>query len=729
MSHTFLNKHEVEQVMAGRHYDPFRVLGLHPLGGNDWVIQAWLPDVREAEVILPSGRRYPMRRTLEAGFFQVRVPEEPDLGRYLLRTVFHDGSELTRRDPYSFWPLLGDFDLALLQAGDHHYAYEKLGAHIREVDGVTGVHFAVWAPHAERVSVVGHFNGWNGLRHPMRNMGSSGVWELFIPGLGHGELYRFEIRTRRGELLLKSDPYGRCMEMRPSTASIVWDIEGFEWTDAEYLARRRSDARDQPISVYEVHLGSWARGENGSFLNYRELAHRIADYVTDLGFTHVELLPITEHPFDGSWGYQVTGYFAPTSRFGTPQDFMYFVNHLHSRGIGVIIDWVPGHFPKDPSGLAYFDGQALYEYADPRKGEHQDWGTHIFDYGRAEVVNFLLASANFWLDKYHVDGLRVDAVASMLYLDFSRKPGEWVPNQYGGNENLEAIAFLKRLNELTHRYFPGVLNMAEESSSFPGVSSPVFAGGLGFDFKWGMGWMNDSLAYFEKDPIYRKYEHHKISFFMVYAYSENYILPISHDEVVHGKRSMIEKMPGDVWQKFAGLRAFLGYQWTMPGKKLLFMGQEFGQWKEWQYAESLEWNLLDFPSHRGVQRLVADLNRLYRSERALHAADNIPGGFEWLVSDDADRSVYAYLRRDPASGEFVVVICNFTPVQYDRYRLGVPEGGAYLEVLNSDAELYWGGNKGNLGEVWASDQPSHGRPFSLEVLLPAYGVLVFKPRR
>lgn len=728
MTHA-LDLHEIQLVMEGKHYDPFRVLGLHPLADESGlaVLQTWMPDVATVVATLPSGEVFALDKIEEAGFFRAQVPYSENAQTYTLTLTFHDGQTVTTRDPYTFWPVISDYDTLLLSQGNHHHAYDKLGSHLRSQEDVEGVYFAVWAPNAERVSVVGHFNGWNGLRHPMRSMGASGIWELFIPGLQHGELYKYEVRAKSGAILLKSDPYGRYMEKRPNTASIVWDINQYSWNDANWMAERQQDPRKKPISIFEVHLGSWKRDpKTDDFLGYRELAQDLVAYVKEQGYTHIELMPVAEHPFDGSWGYQVIGYFAPTSRFGTPEDFMYFVDYMHQNNIGVIVDWVPGHFPKDTTGLAYFDGQALYEYADPRKGEHQDWGTHIFDYGRNEVRNFLVTNALFWLDKYHIDGLRVDAVASILYLDFSRNEGEWVPNMYGGRENLEAIDFLKRMNEVVHQYHPGVLIMAEESSAYPGVTAPVYAGGLGFDFKWGMGWMNDSLSYIESNPVYRKYDHHKISFYMVYAYSENYALPISHDEVVHGKRALLDKMPGDVWQKFAGLRVFLSYMWTMPGKKLLFMGQDFGQWQEWKHDYSLDWHLLEFPSHQGVQHLVRDLNALYTQYPALYTGDNVAGGFEWINADDADQSIYSYMRHDVDSDQYLVVLHNFTPVQRDDYRIGVPHTEGYQEIFNSDAEQYWGVGKTNAEILVPEAVPSQGYEQSIILTVPALSSVVLK---
>ncbi|GGJ49292.1 1,4-alpha-glucan branching protein GlgB [Deinococcus roseus] len=717
---------DLELLQQGRHYDPFRFLGLH-FDGDRGNLRTWSPPAKSIEAVFPSGKTYALTQLDPSGLFEATgIEQEENASAYLLRITYQDGNVQDIRDPYSFWPVLSDFDLSLIKIGEQHQLHKKLGANVIEHQGVKGVSFAVWAPNAERVSVVGNFNGWNGLQNPMRTLGESGIWEIFLPFIGHGEYYKFEIRSREGHVFLKSDPLAKFSEMRPGTASIVYDLTQFSWTDSGWVQNRQEDTRKDPISIYEVHLGSWMVGENGEFINYRQLADKLADYVLDLGYTHVELLPINEHPFDGSWGYQVTGYFAPTSRFGTPDDFKHFMNHMHEKGIGVIIDWVPGHFPKDAHSLGRFDGTPIYEYADPRKGEHLDWGTYIFDYGRTEVVNFLLSSALFWIEEYHVDGLRVDAVASILYLDFSRPHDAWIPNIYGGNENLEAIHFLKRLNELTHQYHPGILTMAEESSAFAGVSRPVYAGGLGFDYKWGMGWMNDSLAYFEKESVYRKFEHHKISFFMVYAYHENYVLPISHDEVVHGKKSLLDKMPGDKWQKHANHRAFLAYMWTMPGKKLLFQGQEFGQWQEWSEARSLDWNLTEYPEHKGTQLLIRDLNHLYRHQKALHTSDCIPGGFQWINVSDSDNSVFSYIRKDLDSDDQVIVVANFTPVERSGYRIGVPAAGAYRELLNSDAEVYGGSNRGNLGLVYSQDQPYNGFHDSLEIMIPALGVIILK---
>ncbi len=633
-------------------------------------------------------------------------------------------------NPYSIGPVLTDFDLHLLGEGTHYRNYERLGAHLRTHAGFRGVHFAVWAPNAQRVSVIGNFNHWDGRRHPMGNRGGAGIWEIFIPDLSHGEVYKFEIKSRHNDYLVqKTDPYGFAAEYRPKTASIVWDITNFSWGDQDWLAQRTErHALDKPMAIYEVHLGSWKRkvGEGDGFLNYRELAEQLAAHLEHTGFTHVELLPITEHPFDGSWGYQPVGYFAPTSRHGTPDDFVYFVDYLHQHGYGVILDWVPAHFPNDVHGLGYFDGTHLFEHSDPRLGEHRDWGTKIFNYGRPEVRNFLFGNALFWLDRYHLDGLRVDAVASMLYLDYSRKPGEWVPNIFGGNENLEAIDFLKKLNELCHLEHPGVLTIAEESTSWSGVSRPTYLGGLGFSLKWNMGWMNDTLRYMAKDPVYRKYEHGSLTFSLIYAFSENFILPLSHDEVVHGKGSLLDKMPGDVWQKMANLRLLYGYMYGHPGKKLLFMGDEIAQWREWNHDTSLDWHLLQWRDHQGIFQLVRDLNGLYQSEKALHQIDFDWQGYEWLELHDWENSVVAFLRRARDPNDAIVVVCNFTPVVRENHRIGVPSGGFYKEILNTDADIYGGSNCGNHGGAWGIPQPHAGRPFHLSLRLPPLGVVYLK---
>lgn len=628
--------------------------------------------------------------------------------------------------------VLTDFDLHLIGEGTHYKNYEKLGAHVMEIDGIKGVHFAVWAPNAKRVSVIGDFNHWDGKRHPMNALGDSGIWEIFIPGLDEGELYKFEVKSKyRGYKEQKADPFAFYFEVRPKTAAIVYNIENkHQWQDAEWMAiRRKKNWFESPITIYEAHLGSWMRvpEDNNRFLTYRELADKLIPYVKELGFTHIELLPISEHPLDASWGYQTIGYFAPTSRHGRPEDFMYFVDKCHQNGIGVIIDWVPAHFPKDAHGLGYFDGTCLYEHEDPRKGEHRDWGTLIFNYGRNEVANYLISNALFWLEKYHIDGLRVDAVASMLYLDYSREPGDWIPNIYGGNENLEAIDFLKKFNEVVHQYHPGILTIAEESTAWPGVSRPTYLGGLGFSMKWNMGWMHDTLEYFSKDSIYRKYHTNNLTFSMLYAFTENFILPFSHDEVVHGKRSMLDKMPGDMWQKFANLRALYGYMYGHPGKKLLFMGSEFGQWREWNFDESLDWHLLQYEPHRRLQRFVSDLNCLYKTEPAMHEVDFEWYGFEWIDFHDSDNSVISFIRRAKNHDDFLVFVFNLTPVPRFGYRIGIPKVGFYREILNSDSEIYWGGNIGNGGGIYADNIPCHGRHYSLNLILPPLSVLIFKP--
>ncbi len=626
--------------------------------------------------------------------------------------------------------ILTDFDLHLIGEGTHYKKYEKLGAHLKEVNGVKGVHFAVWAPNAEGVCVIGDFNSWDWSRHKMRMLGSSGIWETFIPGLSEGEIYKFAVQSKSGDLLEKADPYAFYSEIRPKSASIVYDIDGYAWNDDKWMDERvRRNALDAPVSMYEVHLGSWMKvpEEGNRYLTYRELAHRLVEYVKDMGYTHIQLMPVTEHPLDASWGYQTIGYFAPTSRFGKPEDFMYFVDYLHQNNIAVLLDWVPAHFPKDGHGLARFDGTCLYEHEDPRKGEHQDWGTLIFNYGRNEVRNFLISNALFWLDKYHIDGLRVDAVASMIYLDYSRQPGEWIPNQYGGNENLEAIDFLKRFNEVVHSTHPGVLTIAEESTAWTGVSRPTYLGGLGFSLKWNMGWMNDTLRYFSKDPIHRKYQHDNLTFSLIYAFTENFVLVLSHDEVVHGKRSLLDKMPGDFPQRFANLRAMYGYMYGHPGKKLLFMGGEIGQWWEWNHDESIHWHLLQYESHQGLQRYVRDLNRLYQSEPALYEVDFDYHGFEWIDFRDAESSIISFVRRGKNPEDFLIFVYNFTPVARMGYRVGVPNGGFYKEAMNSDSGSYWGGNIGNFGGIVAEAVPCHGRPFSLSMVLPPLSMVIMKP--
>ncbi|HSQ07899.1 MAG TPA: 1,4-alpha-glucan branching protein GlgB, partial [Chromatiaceae bacterium] len=649
-----------------------------------------------------------------------KVPE-----RYALEWEDRAGHSHRHYDPYCFPPQLQDFDLHLFGEGRHWHAYRFLGAHPRRVEGVDGVQFAVWAPNATRASVVGDFNAWDGRVHPMRSRGGSGVWELFIPGLQTGALYKLELRDHAGLVHVKIDPYANAFQLRPDTAGLICAEGAYAWGDADWLAARATaDWRRRPMSVDEVHLGSWQRDADGNFLGYRELARRLVDYLTLTGFTHIELLPITEHPLDASWGYQTTGYFAPTSRFGSPDDFRYFVDHLHQHGIGVLLDWVPAHFPRDTFALARYDGTALYEHADPRQGEHRDWGTLIFNYGRNEVKNFLLSSALYWLNEFHIDGLRVDAVASMLYLDYSRQAGEWIPNKYGGNENLDAVDLLRQLNVVTHEQHPGSLMIAEESTSWPAVSRPTYLGGLGFSMKWNMGWMHDTLAYMANDPIYRHFHHDMLTFGLLYAFTENFVLPYSHDEVVHGKRSMLDKMPGDAWQKFASLRLLYTFMFTYPGKKLLFMGCEFAQGREWNEAAALDWELLERAPHEGVLKLVSDLNRLYREEPALHEVDFEGSGFEWIDCHDSSQSVLSYLRKDQSGGQILVALFNFTPVPRNDYRIGVPVGGFYREAVNSDAQFYGGSNVGNQGGVHAEAVSWMGRPFSIPINLPPLGGLV-----
>jgi 1,4-alpha-glucan branching enzyme len=706
--------------------DPFGYLGPHPAPGGGFVVRAIHPAARSVQIRLPGDRSVPMTSD-GAGVFEAHVDDASD---YRLRIEYHAGHVLEVDDPYRYGRVLTDFDLHLLSEGTHHRAFEKLGAHRINVGTTTGVHFAVWAPNADRVSLIGDFNGWDGRVNPMRLLVPSGVWEIFIPDLPDGEHYKFEIRAKSGELLRKTDPFAVAFEVPPQSAAIVRDISGYVWRDEAWMRTRREHGGwlGRPMAVYEVHLGSWARipEEGNRFLTYLELAHRLVPYVKELGFTHIELLPVMEHPFSGSWGYQVLGFFAPTSRYGPPEDFKLFVDACHLAGLGVILDWVPGHFPRDAHGLARFDGTALFEHADPRQGEHQDWGTLIFNYGRNEVRNFLLSNALFWLDEYHVDGLRVDAVASMLYLDYSRKEGEWIPNQYGGRENLDTIAFLQELNTLTHGQHPGSITAAEESTSWGGVSRPVHLGGLGFTYKWNMGWMHDMLQYASEDPVHRRWHHNEITFSMLYAFSENFILPFSHDEVVHGKRSLLDRIPGDVWQKHATLRTLYGYMYGHPGKKLLFMGDEFGQWNEWNHDRSLDWHLLEDPAHARLKRFVQELNWRYAAEPALYESDFTHEGFSWIDCNDNENSVISMIRYAHDRLNFIVMIFNFTPVPRQDYRIGVPHAGRYSEILNSDSELFGGSNVGNLGGIDTEPTPSHGFAQSLRLTVPPLGCLYLK---
>ncbi|MCB9730538.1 MAG: 1,4-alpha-glucan branching protein GlgB [Deltaproteobacteria bacterium] len=727
---TTLSPSLIDDITHARLRDPFAVLGMHD-GDKGLVVRTFQPwasavkllDARTAKTIAT------LERVDDAGVFEAAMPRRKKRFRYRFEITDRAGAPHRVEDPYAFPQLLGDLDVHLLAEGTDLRTYDKMGAHPRTLDGVQGVSFVVWAPNARNVSVIGSFNEWDGRRHPMRLRHESGCWELFIPGLAPGDLYKYEVRGPQGELLPpKSDPYAFYAQRRPETASVVWDLGERAWGDGEWMATREAaQARDQPMAIYEVHLGSWKRRpEDGDrYLTWQELADDLVPYARDMGFTHLELMPINEHPFDGSWGYQPTGLYAPTSRFGTPEQFRDFIERAHAAGLGVLIDWVPGHFPSDAHGLASFDGTHLYEHADPRLGEHQDWGTLIYNFGRSEVRNFLTSNALFWADRYHVDGLRVDAVASMLYLDYSRT--EWIPNALGGRENLEAIAFLRTLNEQLYGHFPGTITVAEESTAWPMVSQPTYLGGLGFGYKWNMGWMHDTLKYMAEDPVHRRYHHDKMTFGLIYAFTENFVLPLSHDEVVHGKGSLIGKMPGDAWQKFANLRAYYGFMWTHPGKKLLFMGGEFGQWREWNHDQSLDWHLLDAPEHRGLQTLVRDLNRLYRQRPELHARDCQPEGFEWIDGGDAEHSIYSYLRRGEGERQVAAVVCNFTPVPRHGYRLGLPFSGRWREVLNTDAEVYGGSNTGNGGAVEAADEGWNGRPASAIVTLPPLGTLVLVP--
>ncbi|TCM87619.1 1,4-alpha-glucan branching protein GlgB [Rhodovulum steppense] len=714
---------DARRLQAGTHDDPFAVLGRH---GD--CVAAFHPGIASLEICIGQAV-HPLARHPEAPDLFVGVV--PENGPYRFRATDGAGQSWEFDDPYRFGPVLGEIDEFLLGEGTHRRLWHVLGAHVRTREGAEGTHFAVWAPNARRVSVVGPFNGWDGRRHPMRRRGATGVWEIFLPGIAEGEVYKYEILGAEGQVLpLKADPVGFGSEHPPATASVVREIAGYGWHDGDWMAGRAGrNARSAPISIYEVHLGSWRRRieEGNRPLSYREAAEELVDYAHDMGFTHLEFLPLSEHPFDGSWGYQPVGLFAPTIRHGPPHEFRDLIDAAHRKGLGVILDWVPAHFPTDAHGLGRFDGTALYEHADPREGFHHDWQTLIYNFGRVEVANFLFSNALYWLEEFHVDGLRVDAVASMLYRDYSRKDGEWIPNIHDGRENLEAIAMLQRMNSLAYGEVPGILTVAEESTSFPGVSQPVDAGGLGFGYKWNMGWMNDTLDYFGRAPVHRKYHHHQLTFGLLYAFSENFVLPISHDEVVHGKGSMLSKMPGTDWEKFANLRAYYGFMWGHPGKKLLFMGQEFAQRAEWNHAGQLDWGVLGAEWHAGVQRLVRDLNALYRATPALHLKDCEAEGFRWIEANAAEISVYAWLRLGAPGDPPVAVICNLTPVERTGVRLGLPQAGRWREVLNTDASAYGGGNRGNLGGVLALDRPHHGLPASAELTLPPLSVLYLMP--
>ncbi|MDR1704001.1 MAG: 1,4-alpha-glucan branching protein GlgB [Clostridiales bacterium] len=740
---------ELQGLLTATLSDPHHLLGMHevtiPRAGTGkkrgrktvpkapvqaLSVRAFIPGAEKIEVLDPADPSYcaALDRVHDDGIFEALLPDRLKWFRYQLR-IETPGSRWVSYDPYSFMPVLTEFDLYLFGQGTHYEIYEKLGASPTTVDGVEGVLFAVWAPKASRVSVIGSFNNWDGRRHMMRLLGDVGVWELFVPGLSRYDKYKFEIRTAAGAVIEKSDPFGKFFELRPSSSGLVFDIDGYKWNDGLWMEKRAAEAQgllNKPLNIYEVHLGSWRRTPEGAFLTYRELAKDLALYVKDMGYTHVELMPVSEYPFDGSWGYQVTGYYAPTSRYGSPHDFMYFVDTMHRNGIGVILDWVPAHFPKDAHGLGRFDGSALFEHEDPRLGEHPDWGTYIFNYGRNEVKNFLIANALFWLDKYHVDGLRVDAVASLLYLDFGKRQGSYVLNSWGGNVNDEAVEFIKHLNSVALKRFPGIMMIAEESTSWSGVSRPLEDGGLGFNLKWNMGWMNDFLTYMAKDPIHRKFHHNNLTFGIVYAYNENFILVMSHDEVVHLKKALVDKMPGDLWRKCANLRVSLAYMYGHPGKKLLFMGGEFGQFAEWSEARSLDWFLLDYPHHRQIKDFVRDLNKLYLKEKALWADDFTSGGFEWIDCDDSDRSILAFIRKTGEPYEDIYITVNFTPNIIDNYRLGLPQGGSYKEILNSDDPRYGGSGIINPGRLKAVKGKAMGRDYYIEMNIPPLGAALFK---
>ena len=714
-----ISPEELDRLVGGWHHDPHSILGPHAHDGIV-TVRALRPHAESVTVITTQGR-FPMSHERRGVWgVDLSVTDVPD---YSLDVVY-GGSTIPGDDPYRFLPTLGDMDLHLIQEGRHEQLWDVMGAHVRDYSTgmgvVTGVSFAVWAPNAQGVRVAGDFNYWDGAAHPMRSLGSTGVWELFVPRIGDGTIYKFQILGRDGVWRQKADPWAFATEVPPATGSIV-TTSRHEWQDDSWIARRSgANPYKQPMSIYEVHLGSWRPG-----LNYRQLATELTTYLVDMGYTHVEFLPVAEHPYGPSWGYQVTSYFAPTSRFGSPDDLRFLIDTLHRSGIGVIVDWVPAHFPKDEWALARFDGTTLYEHADPRRGEHPDWGTLVFDFGRTEVRNFLVANALFWLEEFHVDGLRVDAVASMLYLDYSRKAGEWSPNEFGGRENLDAVAFLQEMNATVYRRVPGIVTIAEESTSWPGVTRPTFLGGLGFGFKWNMGWMHDTLDYVAHEPIHRQFHHHQLTFAMLYAYSEHFILPISHDEVVHGKGSLIGKMPGDRWQELANLRAYLGLMFTHPGRKLLFMGSEFAQSSEWNSDTGLDWWLLQFPEHQGIQRLVKDINHLYRDTAALWQADDEPHGFSWIDANDSDSNTYTFLRRDDSGGTVAVAI-NFSPLPREGYLMGLPIPGRWTEILNTDAEIYGGSNIGNFGSVIAQDWGHHGQAACAWISLPPLAAVILR---
>lgn len=731
-------------LLETRHCDPHRLLGIHHLENNQVVFRSWYPNAREVTAcfLIPGEKKCSLHCVHRDGLFEAmidaslfkKIEKLPASTSYQLEVITAQGDSITINDPYSFPPLLSDVDLYLFAEGKHHDIYRKLGAHPRMIDGIAGVGFAVWAPHAQRVSVVGDFNQWDGRVHMMRKLGNSGVWEIFLPGIAVGDHYKFEIRGPQGDLVLKTDPYGFFAQHDLRTACMVNDLDCYQWSDHDWMTQRaKADCYRLPLSIYEVHLGSWRRcpEENNRPLSYLELAKQLVDYVVEMGFTHVELMPVMEHPFEGSWGYQVINFFAPSSRFGTPDEFRHLIDSFHQAGIGVILDWVPGHFPRDAHGLAGYDGTALYEHEDPRRGEHRDWGTMVFNYGRHEVKNFLVANALYWLKEFHIDGLRVDAVASMIYRDYSRKEGEWEPNCFGGREHLEAVDFIKECNELCYQLHPGIIMIAEESTAWPHVSKPTYLGGLGFGFKWNMGWMNDSLNYISLPPIHRKFHQGDITFSMLYAYHEHFILVLSHDEVVHGKSSLLSKMPEDDWRKFANLRLFFAWMWGHPGKKLLFQGGEFGQRDEWNHDRSIDWHLLQYAPHRGIQTLIKRLNHLYRHEPALALLDDQPGGFEWIDFHDADNSVWSFLRKAPAdAGHDLVIIVNATPVVRHQYRVGVPMVGTYEVLLNSDDHAFDGSGVNQESVFQTASQPWHHFAQSITLDLPPLATIYLKvPKR
>jgi len=725
---------EIQAISNGKHGDLFSVLGLQTVnvdGNEKLAVRVFRPDAKKVEFIPEKGKPVDLKRASEDGLFEYIFPRRKNRIAYKLKVTPYDGEVYTIEDAYRFGSQISDYDLQLWGEGNHHYAYKWMGAHLKTVDGVEGTHFVVCAPSAARVSVIGSFNNWDGRIHGMRFYPDQGIWETFIPHVTKGDLYKFEVKAHPDQApMKKADPYARFSELRPGTASKIW-TDSYEWSDKSWVENRPEiQQHDRPVSIYEIHAGSWKRkvGEDPGFLSYRELADELVPYLDDMGFTHVELMPIAEHPYDPSWGYQITGYFAPTSRFGNPEDLKYFINKCHEANIGVIIDWVPAHFTKDDHGLRRFDGTALYEHEDPRLGEHKDWGTNIFNFGRTEVKNFLISNAIFWMEEFHIDGLRVDAVASMLYLDYSREDGDWLPNEYGGRENLEAIYFLRHFNDVVHEYFPGVLTFAEESTSWQGVSRPTSSGGLGFDFKWNMGWMNDTLDYMEKDPIYRKYHQDQLSFSLIYAFSEQFILPLSHDEVVHMKKSLLSKMPGDDWQKFANLRLLYMYMFGHPGKKLLFMGNEFAQWSEWTEQHSIDWHLLQWENHKGIQDLVKDLNQVYKNERALYEVDFKWEGFEWIDISDADNSMLSFIRKGKNPDNYLIFLLNFTPTLHKEYKFGVPEACEYEVVLNSDSEFYGGSNAGP-GVIKGRDGAWHSQPANITVTVPPLAGLILRPKK